>query len=198
MNSPKFVRRLTATERRQIERLVRSNDDPRVMRRAQMVRLSAQGRKASEIAAITGMSVPTVHRILALFNKEGLGGLPDKPREGRPPKVTEAYVTCLKEAVAVSPRELGYPFGSWTLERLREHLARTCNVILNPDYLSRLMAKHSIVYRRPRHVMGHLRDHAEYNEKKEILAFLKRARSTRPRISTCSSSTSVRFISTLP
>lgn len=198
MNPPKFVRRLTVAERREIDQLVRSNDDPRIVRRAQIVRLSAQGRRASEIAEITGMSVPTVHRIIDLFNDEGVSGLPDKPRKGRPRKATEAYIACLKEAVAVSPRELGYTFGSWTLERLREHLARTCDIILNPDYLSLLMAKHNIVYRRPRHIMGHLRDKEEYDEKKEILAFLKRARSTQPKTSTSSSSMSVRFTSTLP
>jgi transposase len=187
-----------SAEQEEIERLVRSNDDARLVRRAQIIRLSAQGRKASEIAGVTATSVQTVHRILDLFNHEGLAGLPDKPRQGRPRKATEEYIACLKKAVAVSPRKLGYAFGSWTLERLREHLARTCDVILNSDYLSRLMARHDIVYRRPRHVMGHLRNGAEYDEKKEVLAFLKKARSTRARTSTFSSSTSVRFISTRP
>jgi transposase len=124
--------------------------------------------------------------------------LPDKPRPGRPPKATDEYVRLLKEAVATSPRDMGYPFSSWTTARLREHLARRCRVILHPDYLARLMARHGIVYRRPRHVMGHLQDPKEYNEKKELIEFLKKTRLRGGTTSTCSSSTSVKFTSTRP
>jgi transposase len=198
MNPPKFVRSLRPGEGAEIERLIRRSDDPRLMRRAQIVRLSVQRKTCGEIADLLGFSVPTVHRVVDAFNAEGLAGLPDKPRGGRPPKVTERYVRCLKEAVARSPVDLGYPFASWTLGRLREHLARKCRIVLHPDYLARLMARHGIVYRRPRHVMGHLRDPQEYNEKKEILDFLKKARSSPNADSSSSSSMSVRFISTRP
>ena len=81
---------------------------------------------------------------------------------------------------------------------LREHLARECDTLLHPDYLARLMAKHGIVYRRPRHIMGHLRDPEEYDEKKEIIKFLKKTRSTPKGTSTSFSSMNVKFISTRP
>lgn len=193
MNPAKFVRSLTADEHRQIKRLIRKADNTRIMRRAQIVRLSAQGKKCGEIAELLGFAVPTVHRVIDAFNREGPASLPDKPRSGRPPKVTQRYIQCLKEAIAISPIELGYPFASWTLGRLREHLARQCKVLLHPDYLARLMAKHGIVYRRPRHVMGHLRDPQQYNEKKEIIGFLKKARSKPRTTSTCCSLTNPRF-----
>jgi hypothetical protein len=108
------------------------------------------------------------------------------------------YVTLLKEAVQASPHDMGYPFGMWTLDRLREHLARRTRVILSPAYLSHLMHEHDIVYRRPKHGMSHLRDPQEYNEKKAFLEFVKKGRcAPRPAL-TCSTSTSVRFTSTRP
>ena len=198
MSAPKYVRPLTKEENTQIKKLIRRSADARVVRRAQMVRLSAQGKKSHEIAELLGFTIPTVHRVIDAFNREGVEGLPDKPRTGRRPKVTGQYVKCLKEAVAKSPLEFGYAFASWTLPRLREHLARECNVTLHPDYLARLMARHGIVYRRPRHVMGHLRDPEDYDEKKEFLAFLKKKQLRMAVPSTCCSSTSVRFISTRP
>ena len=198
MSAPKFVRALRRSEKAEVRRLIRKGSDARVVRRAQMVHLSSQGKKCGEIAELLGFTVPTVHRAIDEFNARGVDGLPDRPRSGRPPKVTERYVTCLKEAVRTSPIELGYAFASWTLSRLREHLGRQCGVVLHPGYLSRLMARHGIVYRRPRHVMGHLRDEREYDEKKAFLEFLKKGRSTGAPASSSSSSTSVRFTSTRP
>lgn len=198
MNPPKFARPLTAEEAHQIQRLICKADNTRVMRRAQIIRLSTQRKKCGEIASLLGFSVPTVHRVVDAFNQRGLASLPDKPRSGRPRKATQQYIQRLQEAVATSPIDLGYSFTCWTLARLREHLARQCNILLHPDYLARLMARHGIVYRRPRHVMGHLRDPKEYKEKKEIIAFLKKAHSKPKTALTCFSSTSVRLISTPP
>lgn len=196
MSQPIFVRTLSRQEAGELERLVRKGRDAREMRRAQAIRLSAQGKKAWEIAELLGMTRQSVMRFIDAFNREGIKGLSEKPRSGRPPKATDEYVRLLKEAVGTPPAELGYPFSSWTTGRLREHLARECHVVLHPDYLSRLMAKHGIVYRRPRHVMDHLRDHGEYDEKKEIVDFLKKARAKGGRSSTCCSSTSVKFTCT--
>lgn len=198
MSAPMFVRSLTKAEQAEIQRLVRRGRDGRLVRRALTVQMSAKGQKAGQIAETLSTSVPTVHRTLRAFNARGLDGLPDAPRSGRPAKATERYVQCLKEAVATSPVDCGYIFTSWTLPRLREHLARRCRVLLHPDYLGRLMAKHGIVYRRPRHIMGHLQDPQDYEEKKAVLAFLKKTRSTTGTNSTSSSSMNRRFISTRP
>lgn len=198
MSQPLFVRTLTQVEREELSRLVRSNGDARIVRRAQMIRLSAERRTASEIAALWDVTGEAVRRTIHRFNAEGPAGLPDKPRTGRPPKKTDRYVALLKEAVQVNPRDLGYPFSAWTLERLREHLARQTKIVLSPPYLSQLMAENDIVYRRPKHGMDHLRDPQEYDEKKAFLAFLKRGRCVPPPPSTCSTSMSVRFTSTRP
>lgn len=198
MSRPLFVRKLTRAEKLEIESLVRSSLDARVVRRAQMIRLSAQGKKAHEIAELLGFTKPTVYRAIHAFNQGGAKALPDKPRSGRPPKAGREYVKQLKLAVSQSPVELGYPFSSWTLSRLREHLARQCGVLVHPDYLGRLCARNGIVYRRPRHVMAHLRDQDDYDEKKELLDFLKKTPSPKTPTSTCSSRMSVRFTSTQP
>lgn len=198
MSRPRFVRELTGREKSELAKLIRTGRDGRVVRRAQMVHASSQGKTCGEIADLLGFTIPTVHRVLQRFDGKGLASLYDEPRSGRPPKVTPQYVTLLKEAVATSPREMGYAFTSWTLARLREHLARRGHVLLHPGYLARLMARHKIVYRRPKHVMGHLQDPHDVSEKKVLLDFLKKARLNPRFSSTSSSSTSVRFISTRP
>ena len=198
MSKPLFVRALRARETRELQRLIRRDPDARIVRRAQIIRLSARGRPPSEIADILERSCSGVRKIISRFNTEGLASLADKPRVGRPRKRTDRYVALLKEAVQANPRDLGYPFSCWTLERLREHLARKTKIVLSPPHLSRLMAENEIVYRRPKHGMAHLRDSQEYDEKKAFLEFLKKGRYVPRPPSTCCTSMSVRYISTRP
>ena len=193
-----FVRTFTSQEQQRLRRLVQSNGDARIVRRAQVIRLSARGKAPSEIADLLERSCSGVRKIINRFNTEGFASLADKPRKGRPRKRTDQYVALLKEAVQASPRDLGYPFSAWTLERLREHLARQTHIVLSPPHLSRLMAENDIVYRRPKHSMAHLRDPQEYDEKKAFLEFVKRGRCVRKPPSTCCTSMSVRFTSTRP
>jgi transposase len=191
-----FVRKLKKAERSELSRLLHSREDGRVVRRAQMILQSSQGIKVPAIASTWDTTIQTVLKTIHRFNADGLVGLADKPRSGRPTKATDQYVEVLKEAVQKSPRDLGYPFSSWTLERLREHVGHQTGVLLNPRYLSSLMGKHGIVYRRPKHLMTHLRDPQEYDEKKAILEFLKKTRSRRKPSSNCCTSTNVKFTCT--
>lgn len=193
-----FVRKLKKAERLELSRLLHSREDGRVVRRAQMILQSSQGIKVPTIASTWDTTIQTVLKTIHRFNAEGLVSLVDKPRSGRPRKATEHYVEVLKEAVQRSPRDLGYPFSSWTLERLREHVGHQTGVLLNPRYLSSLMGKHGIVYRRPKHLMAHLRDSKDYNEKKAILTFLKNAQLKGRPASTLSTLMNVKFTCTRP
>jgi transposase len=163
-----------------------------------MIRLSSEGKTAAEIATLWAVSGQGVRKIINRFNREGVAGLSDRPRPGRPRKTDGRYVERLKQAVSANPHDLGYPFTCWTLDRLREHLARKTRITLSVPHLSRLLAEHDIVYRRPKHGMTHLRDPREYDEKKAFLDFLKKASRTRRPPLPCSTSTSVRFTSTRP
>ena len=198
MSNVLFVRALTSKEADRLRHVIQHNGDARMVRRAQVVRLSARGRAPSQIADILDRSGSGVRKIINRFNAEGFASLADKPRKGRPSKKTDLYIVLLKEAVQANPRDLGYPFNAWTLERLREHLARQTRILFSPAHLSRLMANNNIVYRRPKHSMAHLRDPQEYDEKKAFLEFVKRGRCVQPPRSTCSTSMSVRFTSTQP
>jgi transposase len=193
-----LVREVTDQEERELRRLLRASRDARVVRRAQIICLSRQGMTASKIASMWGLTAQGIRKTIKRFNAGGIPSLADQHRGGRPGKATDHYVALLKEAVQTSPRDMGYPFSCWTLDRLREHLARRTRIILHPNYLSTLMSKNGIVYRRPKHGMSHLRDSQEYDEKKAFLEFVKRGRHIRRQPSTCSTSMSVRFISTRP
>lgn len=198
MSQVLFVRTLTRQQTRELRGVIRSGSDARMVRRAQIIRLSARGQSPGAIADLLDRSCSGVRKVINRFNAEGFASLADQARQGRPAKTTDRYVALLKQTVQTHPRDLDYPFSCWTLERLREHLARKTRILLSVGYLSQLVAKHGIVYRRPKHSMAHLRDPREYNEKKAFLEFVKK-RPLSPRFrSTCSTLMNVRFISTRP
>lgn len=94
----------------------------RLRDRACIVALSAQGWWVSDIARIVRVTPQVVRKWITRFNAEGLDGLQDQRRSGRPPTYTAEQIG---EVIAVSllkPDSLGLPFGSWTLDRLEVYL----------------------------------------------------------------------------
>ena len=53
------------------------------------------------------------------FNAEGIAGLEDKPKAGRPPTHDQNVRSALIALARTKPESLGYPFKLWTLERIQ-------------------------------------------------------------------------------
>lgn len=82
---------LPAADRHALERLYRASSTPAgLSRRARAVLLMADQVTGITIARLTGYTPVQVSRIRRRFAEEGLGGLVDKARSGRPPQLTEA------------------------------------------------------------------------------------------------------------
>lgn len=80
---------LAGEDRRELERLHRASSTPAgLSRRARAVLLMAQGLSGVKIADRVGYTVVQVSRIRRRFAEEGLAGLQERPRSGRPPTVT--------------------------------------------------------------------------------------------------------------
>lgn len=80
---------LAGEDRRELERLHRASSTPAgLSRRARAVLLMAQGISGVKIADRVGYTVVQVSRIRRRFAEEGLAGLQERPRSGRPPTVT--------------------------------------------------------------------------------------------------------------
>ena len=81
----KFEIQLTANEREALEPIAQSRSMPHgVVRRAQMILLSAAGETNSAIAARFRVAVPTVAHWRTRFKVHGVVGLYGEPRPGRP------------------------------------------------------------------------------------------------------------------
>ena len=95
MPGPRTARviELTATDRAELERLLRSQTVAAgLARRARIVLLAADGVPLGRIATLVGVDRNTVRSRLDRFRQTGLASLPDRPRPGRPPLVTLAVI----------------------------------------------------------------------------------------------------------
>lgn len=83
--SSPYVITLSAEERQILESRARQYTLPyRDVVRARLVLLAAEGRENKEIAQILDMPRPVVSKWRKRFFDEGLAGLEDRPRGGRP------------------------------------------------------------------------------------------------------------------
>ena len=82
---------LSESDRVNLERLQRSPSTPAgLSRRARAVLLMADHVGGVEVARRTGYTPVQISRIRRRFADDGLAGLMDRPRSGRPPRITEA------------------------------------------------------------------------------------------------------------
>lgn len=117
------LRSLTTEEKAEIRRLAASRKAPhRLVQRAKVIVAMLDDPKlhATHAGLKAGFSgqqsgITWVRR----FNEEGLAGLEDKPKSGRPPTHDQKVRSELINLALQRPDTLGYPFKLWTLERLQ-------------------------------------------------------------------------------
>jgi transposase len=122
----------------------------RVAMRAHLVLLSARGYTVPEIVKIHDTSNTTVYEWLDRFDAQGPEGLYDRPRAGRPPKVTDEVKETLEEALDDPPADQGYTFSVWTAALLREYIESELGVTVCEDTVRRTLHDLGFRWRRPR------------------------------------------------
>jgi transposase len=116
-------REVTADELERVRRLIQMRTAPvRVVERARIIWLAHHGWTAPAIARELRLSKHTVRQWLRRFNAQGLAGLADRPRSGRPPTYTPEEVGGVVALALTDPDALDLPFGCWTLDRLAVYL----------------------------------------------------------------------------
>jgi transposase len=142
------VRELSEEERKTIERLVHARNTPvGKLKRAQIIWLASQGRKTPEIAKQLEVSERTVRNRLHRFNEQGLQGLEEAPRSGRPVTYTPEEVSSIIQIALSNPRELGEDYASWTLDRLVDYLHRVKGIRMKRSRISEIFIAEGLHWR---------------------------------------------------
>jgi transposase len=148
MPAYRTVRPLTADEAETLERLARSRTAPaRAVERAAIVWQAHQGVRVPVIADRLGVCAATVRTWLRRFNADGLAGLADAPRAGRPATYPPEAIGELIAASLTKPDALGLPFGSWTLDRLATYLNAERGIAIKRSRIGEILQAEGLRWR---------------------------------------------------
>lgn len=133
-----MVVELTTSQAADLRVVINSREVPaRIATRARIVLWRAEGRQKQEVAALAGVSRPTVDLWLDRFAAEGIAGLADRshaaPREQVPAAVRGRILTL---TLASPPVETG--LSHWSSRELARYLKRTDGVSVSHHYVAKL------------------------------------------------------------
>ena len=164
---------LNEEEQKQIQEAMNS-PKWRIAKRATVLHSLHLGYSPEEIAQMQNLSLTTVYNHYNRFKTEGIEGLSDKAKSGRPPKANEEYIALLNQTLERDPYEMGYAFTIWTQARLRQFLAQETGINLSRSRFQDLMQRLGYRYRRPKYDLRHKQDADLREQVKAALDDLKK------------------------
>lgn len=161
---------LSSQERRKISILTKKfkKKNPNFVKRLDALVLSHKSYVGLEISDILNVHSNTIYRWIQTYTEEGLKGLMDKPKDGRPVILEESKRKGIESLVEKEPRQL-----KKVLLLIEEKYGIKCSI----DTLKRFLKKGKYSYRRARKSLKEKRDKKEFNKKKSELEELKKQES---------------------
>ncbi len=142
------LRALTTEERHALEQLAHSRTAPaRLVERARILLAAAEGQGPSAIAKQVNVSRENVYTWIHRFNEQGLAGLDDCPRSGRPHSYTAEQRAEVIATALTAPKDLGLPFGCWTLDRLQAYLNEQKGIPIKRSRIDELLLEEGLRWR---------------------------------------------------
>jgi transposase len=161
-----WLRDLSKEEQVVVERLAHSRTAPaRQVERARIIWRASQDERAPVIAAALGLTAYTVRDWIKRFNAQGLAGLEDQPRAGRPPTYTPEQVATVIATALTDPKSLDLPFASWTLDRLAAYLNEQKGIAIKRSRLDEILLAEGLRWRKHESWFGERVD-PEFAEKR--------------------------------
>jgi transposase len=151
MHPPIFVREPSVGERARLEADLRA-PAAFTVRRAQIVLLSAEGRRPKEIARGLRCATQTVRNGIRALNAAGLGALTagsSRPTSAAP-VLGEAELERLRAILHRSPRAFGHARSTWTLALLAEvaHAEGLSETVLSLETIRRALLRLGVGWKR--------------------------------------------------
>ena len=143
------VRDLTEKEIRALEIARQVTRKVRVRGRCDMILLARQGFSLAEIAQRVPCAPSTVARFISRYLAEGIAGLHERPRPGRPRRATPEYEERLLEVVAQEPAAWGLPYTHWTTAKLADYVAEQTGISITARQVENYLKVNDVWLRRP-------------------------------------------------
>lgn len=151
---PKIIRLdLTPAQRAELDRRLRARTvERRAYERLEMVAAVAAGATIPQAARGLGVHEQTVRKFVARFAAEGFAGLADRPRAGRPLRLTDADLGAVAARLDEDARTGAR---TWTLPQLAAWLAEERGVAVSSDRLGARLKQQGFRWKRTKRATAH-------------------------------------------
>jgi transposase len=133
---------------------IRRSQESRYDHRLHGVLLVAQGMTCPEVARLLGDAPRTVERWVHHFEQDGLAGLAEGERVGRPPRLNEAQLEEVQRVLRDSPEAAGLAGNLWDGRTLSAYLEQRYEIALGVRQCQRLFREFGFRLRKPRGVVA--------------------------------------------
>src|SRR5260370_2643360 len=116
-----------------LQQEIQRSEESRYDHRLHGVLLVAQGMTCPEVARLLGDAPRSVENWVHRFDEQGLAGLTEGERSGRPSRLQEKQVKEINRAVREKPSDAGMRVNLWVGKRLRASFDKTYGVRVAGD-----------------------------------------------------------------
>src|SRR4029453_11542696 len=124
-----------------LETFLKQTKEARVFRRAQAVCEVVKGHPPHTLSVSLHFPYAALRKWVHRFANQGVQGLVDRPRPGRPPKVTCALAQHLHPLVDEDPLHHGSSHSQWSCQELATVLARQTGVPVSRESVREVLKK---------------------------------------------------------
>jgi len=116
-----------------LDTFIKQTKEARVFRRAQAVRHVVKGQRLQTVSDTLSFTYSALRKWVHRFASQGVQGLVDRPRSGRPPKMTCELEQHLNRLVDEDPLQHGSIHSQWSCRDLAMVLAQQTGVPLGRE-----------------------------------------------------------------
>jgi transposase len=124
-----------------LDTFIKQAKEARVFRRAQAVRNVVKGQRLQTVSDALSFTYSALRKWVHRFASQGVKGLVDRPRSGRPPKMTCELEKHLNRLVDQDPLQHGSIHSQWSCRELATVLARETGVKLGRESVRGVLKK---------------------------------------------------------
>ena len=145
---------------------IRRSPDARYDHRLHGILLVAQGMSAPEVGRLLGDSPRTVQYWVDQFEREGLGGLIDKDKAGRPGRLGEREIVVINKVLREPPSVVGFQCNLWDGKTLSAFIDKRFGIELKVRQCQRLFRQLDFRLRKPRPIIANADPEEQQRHKK--------------------------------
>jgi transposase len=137
-----------------LQQEIQRSDESRYDHRLHGVLLVAQGMTCPEVARLLGDAPRSVEYWVHRFEQQGLGGLAEGERSGRPSRLSEKQIKEINRVLRERPSDAGMRVNLWDGKTLSAWIEKTYGIQLGVRQCQRLFRQFEFRLRKPRPVLA--------------------------------------------